>query len=117
MNVMTNTRNQKPLLVLSDTARTRPNLSLKSIPCEQDDFTVKIVLTMTMKARDAEHARILAQHVAAFVPEDADRLTEAFSPVLAASDDFHHAPTSQRLEQTRSITEAEVVAIVPGIRG
>lgn len=68
---------------------------------------------MTMKARDAEHAQILAQHVAAFVPEDADRLSEAFSPVITAPD----GDTSDHSGSERSVTRAEVVAVVPGARG
>ncbi len=113
MNLVTNTRNHKTLLVLSDTTKSKRYFDLKEQPTEEDAFTVKIVLTMTMKARDAEHARILAQHVAAFVPEDADRLSEAFSPVIAA----HDTESSDTSSAERSVTRAEVVAIVPGARG
>jgi hypothetical protein len=113
MDLMTSTRNHKPLLMLLDTTKTRRYLDLKEQPTEEDAFTVKIVLTMTVKARDAEHAQILAQHVAAFVPEDADRLSEAFSPVIAAPRDNDSAPSGS----ARSVTRAEVVAVVPGARG
>ena len=117
MNMMTNTRAPRSLMLLSNTATTtaKSRLDLKSCPSEQDSFTVKIVLTMTLKARDAEHAQILAEHVAAFVPEDADRLTEAFSPVLTAPGEM--SAKSPRHAQARSATQAEVVAVVPGALG
>ena len=116
MNLMTNTRTSRSPMLLSNTeTTTKSRLDLKRCPSEQDSFTVKIVLTMTLKARDAEHAQILAEHVAAFVPEDADRLTEAFSPVLTAPGQM---PTkSSRYAQARSATQAEVVAVVPGALG
>lgn len=76
---------------------------------------MKIVLTMTVKARNAEHAQILAQHVAAFVPEDADRLSEAFSPVLDAPSAMPSPPS--RMAIGRSATRAEVVAVVSDTHG
>ena len=117
MNLVTNTRATRSLMLLSnaETTAAKSRLDLKNCPSEQDAFTVKIVLTMTLKARDAEHAQILAEHVAAFVPEDADRLTEAFSPVLAAPGNAH--ARSSRYAQARSATQAEVDAVILGARG
>lgn len=116
MNLMTNAKAPRSLILLSNMATTAPKkrLDLKNCPSEQDAFTVKIVLTMTLKARDAEHAQILAEHVAAFVPEDADRLTEAFSPVLEAPGE---SSKQSRYAEARSATQAEVVAVVPGACG
>lgn len=114
MNVATNPKASKPLMLMSTTTTAKHRLDLNSRMSGEDAFTVKIVLTMTMKARDAEHAQILAEHVAAFVPDDADRLTEAFSPVLDTPDAVRSAA---RPAPARSATQAEVVAVVPGARG
>jgi hypothetical protein len=60
---------------------TRPSLDATAA----DPYTMKIVLTLTVHAPSQEQAEVLASHVAAFLPEDAQRLVDAFSPVIMLS--------------------------------
>lgn len=116
MNMITRTRPNKPLLLLSDATKARPYPGLKRGRKQKDAFTVEIVLTVMMKAHDAKHARILAQHVAAFVPDDADRLTASFSSFIDPLDDScfeRERPAGKPC----SVTRAKVVAVTPGTRG
>jgi orotate phosphoribosyltransferase-like protein len=61
------------------------------------DYTVKIVLTLTVGAPDREQAEVLANHVAAFLPEDAQRIADAFSPIIMV-------PTTSRVHKGESAT-------------
>ncbi|MBC8104758.1 MAG: hypothetical protein H7Z41_19460 [Cytophagales bacterium] len=73
---------------------------------------MKIVLTMTLEASSADHAEALASHIAAFVPDDADRVTDAFSALLGCGTSGAPHSLSAR-PRPRQATHAEVIAVIP----
>ena len=74
-----------------------------------DKYTMKIVVTMTVDAHNREQAEVLAGHVAAFLPEDAERVAEAFTPVIMAprSGDKRGGSTQKRAR----MATAEVIMV------
>ena len=80
-------------------------------------YTMKIVLTMTVDAHNREQAEILAGHVAAFLPEDAERVAEAFTPVIMAprSGDGNRAKAPMATAEVITVvSEAPVRSESPG---
>ena len=79
---------------------------------KNDEFTVKIVLTLQVEAPNREQAEVLASHVAAFLPEDAQRVADAFSPVIVVSQVNKGQRPSSRDTRTRSAVATASVTMV-----
>jgi hypothetical protein len=77
-----------------------------------DSYTVKIVLTLTVGAPDREQAEVLASHVAAFLPEDAQRIADAFSPVIMVSGTNRGKRGKSQTTGTRSGSATAAVTMV-----
>jgi hypothetical protein len=75
-------------------------------------YTMKIVLTMTVEAPSREQAESLASHVAAFMPEDAVRIADAFAPVIMVSRSNNGIGNADR--EGQAAAEAAVVLVSGG---
>jgi hypothetical protein len=77
-----------------------------------DVYTMKIVLTLTVDAPSREQAEVLASHVAAFLPEDAQRVADAFSPVIMVPRANEGTRQNSRNSRTRSAVATAFVTMV-----
>lgn len=99
-----NTQNKKS----TRTAKIAPSNS------SEDEYTMKIVLTVRVEAPNREQAEVLASHVAAFLPEDAQRVADAFSPVLMAPQDGSGGRACGQVRQQFSTATAAVTMVTNG---